>query len=153
MELRRELILTIALLILVNALLALGAVALLARMGPAVAHVAAAGGDDALPRVAATVARLGSGGAWAVVGLGFLSFVGSLAAIAILHRRILHPVEELHAVLEAARTGDPLRRAHVTDAPYELRAVAQAVNRMLDERMIERTDKEEGRVRNRGSDR
>lgn len=137
MELRRELILTIALLILVNALLALGAVALLARLGPAVAEVAAAGGDDVPARVQETVTRLGSGGAWAAVALGFVSFLGSLGAIALLHRRILHPVEEIHGALEAARTGDRLRRAHVTDAPFELRAVAQAVNRMLDRRMAE----------------
>lgn len=139
MELRRELILTIALLIVVNALLALGAVALLARIGPAVAEVAAAGGDDVLSRVEATVTRLGSGGAWAAVALGFVSFLGSLGAIALLHRRILHPVEEIHGALEAARTGDQLRRAHVTDAPFELRAVAQAVNRMLDRRMTDGT--------------
>lgn len=217
MELRRELVLTIGMLILLNLVLALGSVGLLARMGPAIARIldenvysivaaeeilatvasnggrasspekrlevmdaldrasrnvteeeerpvldrlageleAALEGDEsarqaavadvrelirvnraAMNRVDAEARRLGSAGAWAGVLLGFLSFTLSLLGIALLNRRVLRPLEELHSVLEAVRRGDPLRRCHPGDTPVEVRQVATGVNNLLDERLL-----------------
>jgi nitrate/nitrite-specific signal transduction histidine kinase len=216
-ELRRELVLVTTVLVILNIVLAFGAIALLARMGPAIERIleenvfsivaaeeilsavaatgsapatdeerravesaleraernvteneerpvleqlrarlepALSGGDQArreavsdvqeliginrraMNRVDAEARRMGSAGAWAVVLLGILSFTLSLLAMGLLNRRILQPLEELHAVLEAVGRGDPLRRCHTGDAPIEVRQVTNGVNRLLDERLL-----------------
>jgi len=90
----------------------------------------------AMSRVDAEARRLGTAGAWAVALLGFLSFLLSLLGVSLLNRRILRPLEDLHAVLEAMRRGDLLRRCHPGEAPIEVRQVARGVNRLLDERLL-----------------
>ncbi|MCA8959647.1 MAG: hypothetical protein KDC38_04005 [Planctomycetes bacterium] len=82
--------------------------------------------------------RLGSAGAWAAVVVGFLSFVASLLIGAGLRRRLLDPLEDLHAVLEDVRKGQQLRRCRARSAPYEVLKVAESVNQLLDERLSER---------------
>lgn len=79
--------------------------------------------------------RLGSAGAWAAVWVGFVSFLLSLLVLYRLNRRLVRPLLELHEVLEGSRQGERLRRCRPTDAPRELEQVAQAVNRLLDERL------------------
>lgn len=216
MELRRELLWTLGAVVLLNLLLAFGAVGLFVRMGPAIeqihlenlhsilaaeqmlAELAAAGGEapdqvaqarmrraleeaklnvtegDEVPvlaqlerllpdvlegdRVARTESvatlrrlveinriavarvddrarRLGSGGAWAAVLIGFISFALSLGVAIRLQRRFVVPLLELHSVLEANRHGHQLRRCRHPDAPLEVTQVALAVNALLDERM------------------
>lgn len=216
MELRRELLWTLGVVVLLNLLLAFGAVGLFVRMGPAIerihlenlssilaaeqmlAELAEAGshpptliaqsrmrlalsgaqqnvtegeevvvlarlerllpqvleGDEvartesvealrslveinraAVERVDARARRLGSGGAWAAVLIGFLSFLLSLGVAIRLQRRFVQPLVELHGVLEATRQGDRLRRCRHPDAPVEVIQVTHAVNALLDERM------------------
>jgi hypothetical protein len=79
--------------------------------------------------------RLGSAGAWTAVGIGLLSFGSSLFVLGRMRRRLLSPLLELHAVLEATLAGEPFRRCQHADAPVEVRRVLGAVNRILDERM------------------
>ncbi|MCA9752705.1 MAG: hypothetical protein KC591_10975 [Gemmatimonadetes bacterium] len=215
MELRRELFLAIGAVMLLNVLLAFGAIGLFVRMGPAIerilsdndtsiaaaedvltilanAHgesldesqdlllsdaferlrgnVTESGENPALGRVAddldalrrgdpeatsravaalrevidvnrgamrgvdAEARRLGGAGAWAAVGIGFLSFLGSLFVIGRVRRRVVAPLVELHEVLTEHARGDVHRRCRTSNAPVELRRVLEAVNRLLDRR-------------------
>lgn len=79
--------------------------------------------------------RLGSAGGWAAVLVGFLSFSLSLLVWSRLERRLVRPLLDLYEVLETARQGGQLRRCRTADAPRELTQVADAVNRLLDERL------------------
>jgi uncharacterized membrane protein len=217
MELRRELLLTIGALVLLNLFLAFGAIGLFVRMGPAIerilqenvysvvageailAELAEAGGEPLSPQARARVRqaldnakrnvteeqerpvlaelegalpsamageldgrrravasvrqliqinriamrrvdeearRLGSAGAWTAVFVGFLSFLLSVLVVVRLQRRFVRPLVDLHQVLEVAREGDRLRRCRIADAPREVIQVTQAVNRLLDERLV-----------------
>ncbi|HEY6729249.1 MAG TPA: hypothetical protein VI197_34800 [Polyangiaceae bacterium] len=80
--------------------------------------------------------RMGAAGAWTAVFVGFLSFLLSVSAVVRLQKRFVRPLVELHQVLEEARQGDRLRRCRLTDAPSEVSQVTQAVNRLLDERLV-----------------
>ncbi len=100
---------------------------------------------SAMARVDHEAQRLGNAGAWAAVLVGFLSFLLSLLVLSHLRKRLLRPLEELHAVLEAVRGGDHLRRCHAADAPVELLQLMQSVNRLLDERLT-------GQVKPRSAD-
>lgn len=217
MELRRELLLTIGVLVLLNLLLAFGAIGLFIRMRPAIerilhenvystvaaeemlAELAHAGSAPLTPEARARVGqaldnaklnvteeeerpvlaalerampsamegdadarrhavasarqliqinrvamqevddearRLGSAGAWAAVFIGFLSFLMSVVVVVRLQKRFVRPLVDLHQVLVGARAGDRLRRCGVADAPREVIQVTQAVNRLLDERLV-----------------
>ncbi len=90
---------------------------------------------DAMDEVDQDARRLGAAGAWSAVFLGFLSFLLSLLVVVRFQRRFVRPLVDLHQVLERAREGDRLRRCRVGDGPAEVRQVAEAVNRLLDERL------------------
>lgn len=79
--------------------------------------------------------RLGQAGAWAaaLVGIGFFGL--SLLLVARLRRRLLQPLAELHAVVEAVLSGDRYRRASRMGSARELRQLLEGVNRLLDERV------------------
>jgi nitrate/nitrite-specific signal transduction histidine kinase len=79
--------------------------------------------------------RLGRSGAWAAVFMGFLSFVLSLIVLRYIEGRVVAPIEQVHAVLEASRRGDIHRRCHSMSAPAEIKAVMRSVNSLLDSRM------------------
>jgi hypothetical protein len=95
--------------------------------------------------VSAEARRLGSAGAWASAFVGFFSFVLSLALVIRMQRRFVHPLVELHRVLESARAGDRHRRCGTSDAPREVLQVSAAVNRLLDEK-LRREQQQEGRA-------
>lgn len=80
--------------------------------------------------------RLGVAGAWAAVGIGFLSFLAGLSLIVRFRKRILDPLQNVHDVLADVRKGAVLRRCRPSDAPYELEKVADSINQLLDERLI-----------------
>lgn len=79
--------------------------------------------------------RLGVAGAWAAVGIGFLSFLAGLSLIVRFRKRILDPLQNVHEVLADVRSGSVLRRCRPSDAPYELEKVADSINHLLDERL------------------
>lgn len=78
--------------------------------------------------------RLGIGGAWATVLVGFIAFALSLVVMGRLRRRIVQPIEELFGVLIAAREGAQHRRCRAGSAPTQLEQVAQSINALLDQR-------------------
>lgn len=90
---------------------------------------------EAMREVDREARRLGSAGAWTAVFIGFLSFLLSLVVVVRLRKRVVQPLMDLQQVLE----GDRLRRCRAVDAPREVIQVAQAVNRLLDESLVNST--------------
>lgn len=77
---------------------------------------------------------LGWAGAWAIVLLGFASFVVILLVVRRQESRLVQPIVELHAAVERAVSGDPHRRCIAQPGPLELQRLASDLNRLLDER-------------------
>jgi PAS domain-containing protein len=113
-----------------------------ALAGDGTARAAAVGALDALSevnresmaRTDASEQRLGYGGAWAAAVLGVVSFAVGVLVSRRLVDRVVAPLAEVDATLQAARRGDPRRRSAVLDAPEEVARVARDVNDLLDER-------------------
>lgn len=82
--------------------------------------------------------RLGYASAWAAVFLGAISFAWGLIAIRRARRRLIDPLHEVAAVLEAARTGDRYRRTRRIAAPAELERIMSGVDDLLDARTLRR---------------
>ena len=93
--------------------------------------------DTALAaRAAALHRRTSMLGRFTVVGVGMLTvFAAVLAAITAARttHRITGPLGRLVGVLDRMRGGESAARAEPDDGPYEIRAVAAAVNTMADE--------------------
>lgn len=81
--------------------------------------------------------RLGTAGAWAAVLLALLGVGTGLMVIRRLQRRLLLPLDELHATLGSFGEGDAMRRCRFGDAPQELLDVRNAVNNLLDRELVE----------------
>lgn len=79
--------------------------------------------------------RLGTAGAWAAVFLALVGFACSVVVVSGIRQRILSPVEDLSATLEAARHGDLHRRCKKWSSPAEVRTALTEVNKLLDERL------------------
>jgi len=94
----------------------------------------------AMARADLRAQRLGATGAWAAVLVGVLSFVLSLVVLARFRTRVVQPMLELHAALEAVRSGEPFRRCQTRAAPLELRQLLESVNGLLDERVAAKID-------------
>ncbi len=77
--------------------------------------------------------RLGTAGAWAAVLLALSGFAVSVLAVSRLRRRVLAPLEDLSATLQAAHHGDIHRRCQSWAGPLEIKMVLSGVNRLLDE--------------------
>jgi PAS domain-containing protein len=77
--------------------------------------------------------RLGTAGAWALVFLGLLGMVFSLALMRRARAKLINPVYEVGAVLDACRAGDSHRRFHATGGSVEFRGIAEVVNQLVTE--------------------
>ncbi len=82
--------------------------------------------------------RLGYASAWAAVFLGAISFAWGLAAVRRARTRLIGPLHEVAAVLEAARAGDRYRRCKRIPAPAELERIMAGVDDLLDARALRR---------------
>lgn len=87
-----------------------------------------------------TAQQLGTAGAWAVVFVGFLSFVLSIVAIKRLRRRVLAPMLELVDVLALVRQGDRYRRCQRRESPAEIAQIFRHINTLLDEKQTWHAD-------------
>ncbi len=88
--------------------------------------------------------RLGYASAWAAVFLGAISFAWGLAAVRRARARLINPLHEVAAVLEAARAGDRYRRCKRIPAPAELERIMAGVDDLLDARALRRWADEPG---------
>lgn len=77
--------------------------------------------------------QLGQAGAWGVMFMAVTAFLAGLAFLRNLNRRIVAPIEEIHAVLRAHRNNEPMRRCTGADLPQEMQAVFTGINELLDQ--------------------
>jgi PAS domain-containing protein len=77
--------------------------------------------------------RLGTAGAWALVFLGLIGVVCSLALMRRARVKLINPVYEIGAVLDACRAGDIHRRFNPSGASAEFREIAEVVNLLVSE--------------------
>jgi hypothetical protein len=77
--------------------------------------------------------RLGTAGAWVLVLLGLVGLGLSIMVMRRFQAKLIRPVYELGAVLEACAEGDRHRRFNPADASSEFREVAQVVNSLVGE--------------------
>lgn len=82
--------------------------------------------------------RLGTAGAWAVVFLGLVGVVCSIALLRRARSKLINPVYEIGAVLEACRAGDIHRRFKPVGASTEFHEIAEVVNLLVSERSAAR---------------
>lgn len=80
--------------------------------------------------------RLGYAGAWAAVFLGALSFGWALLAAGRARRRLIDPLHEITAVLDAAHMGDSYRRCRHMAAPAEVKKMMTGIDELLDARAL-----------------
>ncbi len=88
---------------------------------------------DSMTRANANAERLGLAGAWAMALLGFLGFLVSLIVRRRIEARLLAPILEVDAVLEACRGGDEYRRCHASQDEAGNRLMSN-LNWLLDRR-------------------
>lgn len=77
--------------------------------------------------------RLGTAGAWALVFLGLIGLGLSLTLMRRARSKLINPVYELGAVLEACSAGDIHRRFNPVGASREFQQVAEVVNSLVAE--------------------
>lgn len=76
--------------------------------------------------------RLGYAGAWGVVFMATCVFFAGIIFKRKIHRSVLRPLEEIHDVISARRSGDVFRRCVAADAPNDVAFVFNGVNELLD---------------------
>lgn len=77
--------------------------------------------------------RLGNAGAWVLALLGLLGLGLSIMVMRRFQAKLIRPVYELGAVLEACNDGDSHRRFNPAEGSSEFREVAQVVNSLVGE--------------------
>ncbi|MCB9741783.1 MAG: hypothetical protein H6740_04160 [Alphaproteobacteria bacterium] len=91
--------------------------------------------------------RLGLAGAWAMALLGFVGFVVSLLVYRRVQSRLLWPMREIAAVLEAVSAGDAHRRCAGGETEPQLARTLSHLNRVLDQRGASPRSDEDPRLR------
>lgn len=79
--------------------------------------------------------RLGHTGAWGVVFMALCVFMAGVIFIRSLTRRVVRPLEEIHAVITAQRRGEIRRRCSGADLPQEMKIIFDGINEILDQRV------------------
>ncbi|MDH4318716.1 MAG: hypothetical protein OEV64_10025 [Desulfobulbaceae bacterium] len=76
--------------------------------------------------------QFGRAGAWAVVFMASGVFLAGMLFKRSLTRGLVIPLEEIHAVISARRSGDTMRRCTGTDLPKDVKIVFDDINEHLD---------------------
>jgi nitrate/nitrite-specific signal transduction histidine kinase len=77
--------------------------------------------------------RLGNAGAWGIVFMASAVFMVGMLFIRGLRRSLVKPLEEIHSVIQAVKTGDNMRRCTGPDAPQDIRTIFGGFNDILDQ--------------------
>lgn len=109
----------------------------LARLGTA--------NRDALGRREAEARRLGTAGAWAVVGLALFGAIVAAAVLRRVERQVLVPLRGLGEVATGVLRGETHRRCHTAIGVVEIREAMRVLNELLDEREATREAGREGK--------
>jgi len=91
---------------------------------------------EAMAKADLAAQQMGHAGAWGVVFMAVCIFVAGLIFIRIVTRRVVRPLEEVHAVITAQRRGEIMRRCSGTDLPQEVKLVFSGINELLDQRQL-----------------
>lgn len=89
---------------------------------------------EAMIRADRNAQQLGYAGAWGIVFMAACTFFTGLIFIHTLGRRVVRPLEEIHAVILAQRQGDTRRRCSGgEELSRDMREVFSGINEMLDQ--------------------
>lgn len=88
---------------------------------------------DAMNAADRRAQQLGQAGAWGIVFMATCVFTAGLVFKNRLLRNLLQPVEEIHQVFRARRSGNHMRRCTGTHLPRDVRAVFDEINDFLDD--------------------
>ena len=78
--------------------------------------------------------QFGNAGAWGVVFMAVSVFFAGMLLKRTLSRNLVVPLEEIHEVIIAHRTGDTMRRCTGPDLPGDVKLVYNGINELLDQR-------------------
>jgi hypothetical protein len=88
---------------------------------------------EAMVRADRQAQQLGRAGAWGVVFMALAVFLAGVLFIRSLTARVVRPLEEIHAVMTAHRSGETLRRCSGADLSQDVAAVFTGINELLDQ--------------------
>ena len=88
---------------------------------------------EAMVRADHKAQQLGRAGAWGVVFMALAVFLAGVLFIRSLTARVVRPLEEIHAVMSAHRSGETLRRCSGADLSQDVAAVFTGINELLDQ--------------------
>ena len=88
---------------------------------------------EAMVRADRQAQQLGRAGAWGVVFMALVVFLAGVLFIRSLTARVVRPLEEIHAVMTAHRSGETLRRCSGADLSQDVAAVFTGINELLDQ--------------------
>jgi hypothetical protein len=77
--------------------------------------------------------QLGEAGAWGIVFMAICVLLVGMVFIRRLERCVIHPLEEIHAVMTAQRSGETRRRCTGVDLPRDVQVMFDDINEMLDQ--------------------
>lgn len=77
--------------------------------------------------------QFSNAGAWGIVFMASILFMFCMLFIRGLKRNLVKPLEEIHSVIQAMKTGDGLRRCTEADVPQDIRYIFSGINGLLDQ--------------------
>jgi uncharacterized membrane protein len=89
---------------------------------------------EAIFRADHAARQLGYAGAWGGVFMATSIFLAGFIFIRGVTRRVVRPLEEIHAVIAAQRRGEVMRRCSGEDLSQEARIIFSGINEILDQR-------------------
>lgn len=87
---------------------------------------------EAMVRADLKAKQFGNAGAWGIMIMASSVFLVGMLFMRGLKKSLLKPLEEIHSVTQAAKTGDNIRRCTGPDAPQDIKALYGAINDLLD---------------------
>lgn len=75
----------------------------------------------------------GVAGAWGIVFMASTVFLVAVLFFRKLRKNLISPLEEIHAVIEAVKSNDHMRRCSGTELPHDIQTVFTGINQLLDQ--------------------
>ncbi|HXV61644.1 MAG TPA: hypothetical protein VEK15_13180 [Vicinamibacteria bacterium] len=95
--------------------------------------------------------RLSEAGAWAAVLMALAGFAVGIVVAVRIQKRVVEPLDEIHAVVVSEKAGDRYRRCQYREAPPEVREIMSTLNELLDYRFSSGGQAPEPQPRSDGS--
>lgn len=92
---------------------------------------------EAIFRADHAARQLGYAGAWGGVFVATCIFLAGVIFIRVVIRRVVRPLEEIHAVIAAQHRGETMRRCSGADLPQEAKLIFGGINEILDQRQFQ----------------